>query len=290
MNVGPPNCLILPSRGNKVRTMKHVIVSLLALVGMTAVAQVPSGTVQYEFSTNSGAPLWNFTGSYLASYYLNTNDTLQLQQDGRGRIIGTYQTAHQMGGQKIIYVVGAQGSVRSAGSNITVRLASAIFMAESSFSPLDEIGVRRQDRLLFAFVPVTRTLTGTDRVTNTRQHVVIDPSYFSSSHTRNLGSFSYTQAATLVVPEQSDGSWTLNLDLVPAGTRLSGIGSILFSNGETFEFQVVGSYSPSKQASKILLLGTGSAKGARLVLTRLEPEGRIVSLRGTVGGQRLWLR
>ena len=270
--------------------MKHVIFSVLALVGMTAVAQFPSGTTQYEFSTNSGVPLWNFTGAYLAPYYLNTNDTLQLQQDGRGRIFGTYQTAHQMGGQTILYVVGAQGSVRSVGSNITVRLASAIFMAETSFSPLDEIGVRRQDRLLFAFEPATGTLTGTDRVTNTRQHVVIDPSYFSSSHTRNLGSFSYTQTATLVVPEQSDGNWTLKLDLVPMGTRLSGTGSVLFSNGETFEFQVTGSYSASEQASKILLLGSGAAKGARLVLTRLEPEGRIVSMRGTVGGQRLLLR
>jgi hypothetical protein len=163
-------------------------------------------------------------------------------------------------------------------------------MAESSVSPLDEIGVRRQDRLLLALEPASRSLTGTDRVTNTRQHVVIDPSFFSSSHTRNLGSFSYTQAATLVVPEQSDGSWTLNLELVPTGTKLSGTGSILFSNGETFEFEVTGSYSPSKQASKILLLGSGAAKGARLVLTRLEPEGRIVSMRGSVGGQRLLLR
>ena len=270
--------------------MKHVIVSVLALAGLTAVAQVPSGTVHYEFSTNSGVPLWNFTGSYLAPYYLNTNDTLQLQQDGRGRIFGTYQTAHQMGGQTIFYVVGAQGSVRSAGSNITVRLASAIFMAESSVSPLDEIGVRRQDRLLFAFEPASRSLTGTDRVTNTRQHVVIDPSFFSSSHTRNLGSFSYTQAATLVVPEQSDGSWTLNLKLVPTGTKLSGTGSILFSNGETFEFQVTGSYSSTKQTSKILLLGSGAAKGARLVLTRLEPEGHIVAMRGSVGGQKVLLR
>jgi hypothetical protein len=254
------------------------------------VAQVPSGTVQYEFPTNSGVPLWNFNGTYLAPYYLNTNDTLQLHQDGRGRLIGTYQTAHQMGGQTIFYVVGAQGSVRSAGSNLTVRLASAIFLAESSFTPLDEIGVRRQDRLLFAFEPATRTMNGTDRVTNTRQHVVIDPSFFSSSHTRNLGSFSYTQTATLVVPEQSDGSWTLKLELVPTGTKLSGTGSILFSNGETFEFQITGSYSSSKQTSKILLLGSGSARGARLVLTRLEPEGRIISMRGSVGGQKVWLR
>jgi len=270
--------------------MKNVIVGLLALVGMTTVAQVASGAVHYEFATDSGVPLWNFTGSYLASYYLNTNDTLQLQQDGRGRIFGTYQTAHQMGGQTILYVVGAQGSVRSAGSNITARLASAIFLAESSFTPLDEIGVRRQDRLLCVFEPATRTLIGTDRVTNTRQHVVIDPSFFSSSHTRNLGSFSYTQAATLVVPEQSDGSWTLNLELVPTGTQLSGTGSILFSNGETFEFQVTGSYSSTKQTSKLLLLGSGAAKGARLVLTRLEPEGRIVSMRGSVGGQKVLLR
>src|SRR6266404_5836019 len=113
---------------------------------------------------------------------------------------------------------------------------------------------------------------------------------FSSSHTKNLGSFSYTQAATLAVPEQSDGSWTLKLDLVPAGNKLSGTGSIVFSNGETLEFQLIGSYSPAKQTSKVLLLGSGSAKGARLVLSMVEPEGRIVSMRGTVAGQKLLLR
>jgi hypothetical protein len=270
--------------------MKQVILILMTLVGMAALGQVPSGTIQYEFATNSGMPLWNFSGTYLAPYYLNTNDTLQLHQDGRGRIIGTYQSAYQMGGQTIDYVVGAEGSVRSAGTNISVRLASSIFLVESSVSYFDEIGVRRKDRLLFSFEPATRTLTGTDRVTNTRQRVVVDPSFFGSSHTKNLGSFSYTKAATLAVPEQSDGSWTLKLDLVPAGNKLSGTGTIIFSNGEIFEFQLTGSYSPAKQTSKVLLLGSGSAKGARLVLSMVEPEGRIVSMRGTVAGQKLLLR
>src|SRR5258706_4734006 len=174
-------------------TMKHIII-IMTLVGMTALGQVPSGTIQYEFSTNSDVPLWNFTGTYLTPYYLNTNDTLELHQDGRGKIIGTYQTAYQIGGQTIIYVVGAQGSVRTVGSNISVRLASTIFLAQSSLSYFEEIGVRRKDRLLLALEPATRTLAGTDRVTNTRQDVVVDPGYFSSSHTKNLGSFSYTQA------------------------------------------------------------------------------------------------
>src|SRR6266481_468860 len=271
-------------------TMKHLIIVIMALVGMAALGQVPSGTIQYEFSTNSGVPLWNFTGTYPAPYYLNTNDTLQLHQDGRGKIIGTYQTAYQINGQTNIYVVGAQGSVRSVGSNISVRLASTIFLAQSSLSYFEEIGVRRKDRLLFAFEPATRTLAGTDRVTNTRQDVVVEPSYFSSSHTKNLGSFSYTQAATLAVPEQSDGSWTLKLEIVPAGNKLRGTGSIIFSNGEIFDFQLMGSYSPAKQTSKVLLLGSGSAKGARLVLSMVEPEGRIVSMSGTVAGQKLLLR
>src|SRR5258706_5663805 len=112
-------------------TMKHIII-IMTLVGMTALGQVPSGTIQYEFSTNSGVPLWNFTGTYLAPYYLNTNDTLQLQQDGRGKMVGTYQSTYQIGGQTIDYVVGAQGSVRSARSNITARLSSTMFLVESS--------------------------------------------------------------------------------------------------------------------------------------------------------------
>jgi hypothetical protein len=271
-------------------TMKHVIITIMTLVGMTALGQVPSGTIQYEFSTNSGVPLWNFTGTYLAPYYLNTNDTLQLHHDGRGRIFGTYQTAYQVGDQTNYNAVVAQGSVRNAGSNINVHLASTIFLAQSSPSLFEEIGVQRKDRLIFAFDPATRTLSGTDRVTNTRQHVFVSVSYFSSSHTKNLGSSSYTQAATLTVPEQSDGSWTLELDLVPEGNKLLGTGSIIFSNGEMLEFKLIGSYSPAKQTSKVLLVGTGLAKGARLMLSMVEPEGRIVSMRGTVAGQKLLLR
>jgi hypothetical protein len=271
--------------------MKHLIVLIvMMLVRMGALGQAPSGTFQYAFSTNSGVALWNFSGTYLAPYYLNTNDTLQLQQDGRGKIIGTYQAAYQMGGQNLYYVVGAEGSVRNVGTNINIRLASSIFLAQSSLSYLEEIGIRRQDRLLLVFDPATRTLPGTDRVTNTRQHVVVDPSFFGSSHTENLGTFSYTQAATLAVPEQSDGSWTLKLDLVPTGNKLFGTADILFPNGEIFEFQLMGNYSPATQTSKILLSGSGSAKGARLLLSVVGPEGRIATMRGTVAGQKLSLR
>jgi hypothetical protein len=269
--------------------MKHVIILSLTLAGMAALGQAPSGTIVYEFATNSPVPLWNFTGTYLAPYYLNTNDTLQLHQDGRGRIIGTYQTTYQSGDQTIGNAAVAEGSVRSVGSNISVRLASTIFLVESSSSFFDEIGLRRKDRLLLAFEPDTGTLAGTDRITKTRQHVVVDPTFFGSSHTKNLGTFSYSQAATLIVPERTDGSWTLELNLIPAGNKLSGTGSITFSNGELFEFHLLGSYSPAKQTSKVLLVGSGLAKGARLVLSRVEPEGRIVSVRGTVAGQKLSL-
>jgi len=269
-------------------TMKHLII-IMTLAGTAALGQAPSGTIQYEFPTNSGVPLWNFTGTYLAPYYLNTNDTLQLQQDGRGKIIGTYQTGYQIGNQTVDAVVSATGSVRGRGSPVSVRLASTIFVVQSSPSYSEEIGVRRKDRLLLTFEPATRTLGGTDRVTNTRQDVVVGAGFFSPSHTKNLGSFSYTQAATLAVPEQSDGSWTLKLDIVPAGNKLSGTGSTIFSNGEIFEFQLIGRYSPAKQTSKVLLLGSGSAKGARLVLSIVEPEGRIASMRGTVAGQKLLL-
>jgi len=266
-----------------------IFITAMTLAGMSALGQAPSGMFQYEFSTSSGVLLWNFSGTYRAPYYLSTNDTLQLSQDGRGGIVGTYLGTYQTENQSSDYVVGTQGSVRGVGTNISVRLSSSFFLAETSVSFFEEIGVRRQDRLLLVFDPATKTLTGTDRVTNTRQDVVSSPDYFHSSHTKNLGSFTYTQAAALVVPAKSDGSWILKLDIAAAGTKLSGTGSILFSNGDTLEFQLTGSYSPTKQTSKVLLLGSGTAKGARLILSMAEPEGNILSMRGTVAGQKLTL-
>src|SRR5215510_2669655 len=137
-----------------------IFIAAIALAGMAAQGQAPSGAFQFEFSTNSGVPLWNFTGTYRAPYYLSTNDTLQLQQDGRGRLFGSYQSTYQGPDANVDYIVGTQGTVRTSGTNISVRLSSTIFVVESSVSYFNEIGVRRQDKLVFAFEPATKTLAG----------------------------------------------------------------------------------------------------------------------------------
>jgi len=147
------------------------------------------------------------------------------------------------------------------------------------------------DRIRCDFDPSAGTLNGTDQVRQTREVLVSDNNPWEiANHWEAVSSTAFSQPVTLGVPGASDGSWTLNLEIVPAGNKLSGTGSIIFSNGEIFEFQLIGSYSPAKQTSKVLLLGSGSAKGARLVLTMVEPEGRITSMRGTVAGQKLLLR
>jgi len=91
---------------------------------IAAMAQAPTGSLEYSFSAQDGVPLWNFSGAYSTPYYAVTNDTLVLHHFGKGNMYSI-----------------------------------SIF----TDSMQQETAVLRKDTLTLTFDPGTMTLNGTDR-------------------------------------------------------------------------------------------------------------------------------
>ena len=237
----------------------------------------PAGLFQYDIRADGGPALWNFSGLYALPPY----GAVRWHQSARGALTTYYATGDTASAQ-------LKGTLTSAGSALKMRLASTTGFSEYNLQ--SDSWATRADRLALIFEPTNRTLTGTDRVTRTYQQVIYyDPnSFWEGSQTKVVTTRSSSlQPITLAIPEATDGDWTLSLEIVPVGNRLTGTASILFSNGETNGFQLLGSYSPKTGQAKLLLTGSGADAGANLRLTVIAPEMHIHSMRGAVGGQRI---
>jgi hypothetical protein len=247
---------------------------LLAYVSMTAgsLAQAPSGTFEYNFTTNDGAGLWNFSGSYQALYYFDTNCMLRLTHYGRGNLEGKYR--------EVPYGNRVAGTARGSSQNIKLRLNSVTWPVGA---------LVRGDRLTLSFDSVARTLKGTDRVVSA-VYTYGGGGWFSSPHVVSGFGLSSRQQVVLAVPQTTDGNWHLTLHVTPTGNKLSGTGSIEFANGMVYHFQLIGSYAPQRNTSKVLLKGINESKGAFLVLSIATPELGIQRLSGRVGGQSVKLQ
>jgi len=254
--------------------------SIVAFCRVTIGQQPPSGSFQYAFTAPQGLPLWNFSGSYvLPSYYegFEFDNNSQLHLCANGKIIATYDGA-DTGSPALA------GTITGAGSTLKMRLSSTPTLTEY-FS-----GAKIKNKYSLLFDPSARLLKGTDRVTQTSVQLVMDcPNSFWECNNYKMQSVtsSSIQPITVAVPETADGNWTLNLEIVPEGNKLSGSASITFSNGEAFQFGLRGSYAPKKQKTTVILRGAGIDKGATLLVSIADMEMRIVSIRGIVGGQRI---
>ena len=96
---------------------------------------------------------------------------------------------------------------------------------------------------------------------------------------------------TLVLHHFGNGnisaSYQEDLDIAATENKLTGIALIRFTNGEVFQFQLAGTYFPSTQKTRMLLMGQGEDKGASLVLSFVGPEMNLQRMSGNVGGQRI---
>ena len=237
----------------------------------------PSGLFHYEVRADGGPALWNFSGLYALPPY----GAMQWRQSARGAMTTYFATGDTAS-------VLMTGTLSGAGSHLKMRLTSTAGFPEYNLQ--SDSWAMRKDRLALTFEPTNRTLTGTDRVSETYQQVIYyDPnSFWEGSQTKVVKTTSTSlQPITLAIPETTDGNWMLSLEIVPVGTRLTGTASIMFSNGETNGFQLLGSYSPKTGQAKLLLTGVGADAGANLRLTVVAPEMQIQSMRGVVGGQRI---
>jgi hypothetical protein len=84
----------------------------------------------------------------------------------------------------------------------------------------------------------------------------------------------------VAIPGGSDGTWMLQMNVVPL-SKLGGSALVILSNGRTLQFNLTGSYSAARDTSKIKMAGINDSRGNSLSVV-LGPESR---LRGKVFGQ-----
>jgi hypothetical protein len=255
---------------------KIVLALIIALSAfqIPAQGQVPSGPLQYNF-TAQDLPLWNFGGFYAMPHL-----TQRLHQDAKGGITTFYAESGE--GPALV------GKITGNASILKMRLRSTVAVEE--YIPEEDMFWMRKENLTLTFDPNVRSLVGNNHVSRWREAWVMDcpDSFWECDHWKWVRK---TSTAVLpfgvTTPETADGSWKLDLDFVPAGNKLTGTGAITFSNGEALQFQLLGSYSPKKDCTKILLKGIGADQGATMTLSLAGPQMQIEHLRGTVCGQHL---
>src|SRR6266542_3018846 len=207
----------------------------------------------WTFGAGNGPLLWNVTGTYQGEL-----PRVVLHQHASGKLTGiAWEDSAVVGG------------VTGQGSALNIHF---------SFGEKSD-GGSSHDSVRATLDPGARLLLGTDR---TRWRALT-----GSIWDRHIESGTDTTPIALPLPDAMDGSWRLNLQMMRQGNKLSGTATISFSNGEIFHFRLQGSYRPQTQQSRLLLQGSGSDKGASLLLLTSGPELKIDSMRGSVGGQRV---
>ena len=179
---------------------------LVAICSAVPAQQPPSGSFQYAFAAEQGLPLWNFTGPYsLASYFdgFEFDDASHLRLSANGRITATYDQADPG--------LAALAGTITSGAKLKIRLSSTA--AVSKYYS----GAKIKDKYSLTFDSTNRLFSGTDRVTQTSQQLVMDcPGSFWECNNYKIANVTSAsvQPVTFSLPETADGNWTLTLEMV----------------------------------------------------------------------------
>jgi hypothetical protein len=265
-----------------------LLLAVIVTIDWAGVAAAPSGSFRYELAANSGVSLYNFSGSYSAPF-LSSNAVVVLYQNAKGELSGS-EGPFPVENPNVELTGAVSGSVRNTGTNLAVRLEGVVWISLRPIGDdyLDEIGIQRKDRMSLVMVSGAGTMSGTDKTTATTEKITYTSALFGlHRHVTKLSTDSYERPISLALLPKNDGSWALDLNMVPNANKLSGTAAITFPNNKQFQFDLAGSYLPETGKTKVLLKGTGEDKGANLMVLLAGADMSIESMRGNVGGQRV---
>ncbi len=254
----------------------------LGLAGAGAAA--PSGPFIGVFGPQQGTPLWNFKGDHWSILSSSPDDHIEFSQDARGRISASFLTLGSEPAELF-------GSIKISKGELTLRLSSRRAVLEPYFNGTDWYSEKRKHNFTLTFEPWNRTLFGFDRVTRMQKEEITDwyqGGYWNGDYLGDLVPKTvFIRPVSFQVPATADGMWTLRIYVVPAKSKLTGAGTITFSNGDTLKFLLRGTYVSSTDKAKIVLKGDLEDKGATLMLSLRGPEFFLESMKGTVYGQKI---
>jgi hypothetical protein len=248
------------------RSMKYLLVLLLVFCAVPVIAQVPSGQFTYTFTT---LPLWDVTGTYtITSTDGSGTAIVDIQHEANGQIIGARTTTYDNG------VDSAEGRGPESGrifhKNGTVGWRSSSIGVLTGVSGGIPITIKYKAKGTVTVVPSSLQVVSSTSVT-----LCLVGGKCETLTEGNAGS----------LPDGMTGDWTLDTDIVSAGNKLTGTGTITLSNGRELIYGITGSYSSKNQLSKLKLVGEGDAIGTGLSLTTQGTGMDLTALKGKVLGQ-----
>jgi hypothetical protein len=259
------------------KTLKTITLMVLALFGAMisgARAEIAAGTYSMEF--DGSVSLWDISGTYSETIDGMAMD-YTLSVDASGKVTGHGSASMDSGAGDIDMEFDLSGMVKSSGSITRVELSMNI--KGSGTIEGYEFTLKMSMKEKMEIDTETFTMIGT-------------VSGKMSISVKGMGSESMRIDPTdieMELPFDMDGSWTMNVDVTPNGTKIAGTGQIILSNGTTYGFSISGSYKAKTDLSKIQLKGTGTNKSISLKAeAKCEgPSMDLENLKGKALGQKL---
>jgi hypothetical protein len=261
---------------------------IVALSLQMCSAQAPSGEVSIPFGIDT--PVFDLTGSY------------QLDQS----IVGEGGTATDLN-FGVYLNLSPGGALTGSGSTLVSVGDGSLAPFAATYSVTGRVGGGGAKAVRATF---TVQLIGEDTVfgiPNTSIHIsvaynlTVDPTTLTLNGTARggitLGSKGgriKSAVGPLALPEGVDGTWTLQMHIVPLST-LGGsgeivVGSVVNANAETvgrdLQTGLTGTYSAASNLAHVTLAGLRSAYSSGSVVSlSFTPDGTVDSMHGTILGQ-----
>ena len=255
------------------RVLRISILSLvLFLLGFSARADIPSGTINFAF-TNASLTLFDFSTTLHFEQQMEGGTTLAfdlpLANAGNGRLTSAGTTIVTIGNDTVAGDFTAVGRISSGRAGTTMILAVKFRGQDTIAGVLSTFQINVSYRLLLNHA--SNSFVGTAR---------------GSANLGSLGTSRINSPIQIAIPGNQDGTFNIQLNLVSL-KKLGGTATITLSDGRVLQLGVVGKYSPSLNLAKLRLVGVGAQKGVILGLNfvTIGGESTIVSMRGRVLGQ-----
>jgi hypothetical protein len=251
--------------------MKTKLLAMMVGLGISLIshAQPVAGEYHYSF-TNGLIPLHDLSVSVVTNVD-GIDEQITLNLSPKGRLTGSF-TAHYDDGTVVLDL---NGSLAGSLSSTPPRYQ----MVFAGHGPLSGTAYGRPIRGTHTFRarleadPITGVATGRETVT------VCLVGYGCRTESEDL-------SFNVIEPANSEGDWSLVLNISTKRNTISGTAQAMLANGRTAEFRVLGTYAPRSQTTRLTLRGTGAANGVLINLTA-DSAMQLRSVRGKLFGQPL---
>ena len=269
------------------------IQSLVVLAGAVLIfasQSVRAGIADGSYTNQMGAlvPLWDITGSYSNTVDIFTFDCTMIQAvSGKITGAGTFTVAGTYDGADFNISNGILAASGSVSGPSTAPKVSLTYSGLGTGTLNGSVPVTKFKQT----AKFTGEIEGTQAIGNVS--VSVSVTYIDEKGKSKSKSHSMTyKDISIPLPTNAIGtSCTLTLNLTPDGAKKyhPGTATVLTSAGDTADFTTAGTYSTTKDTSKIQLAGTGTSKGSSLTLG-ISTSGAnltVETLSGKVFGQSL---